>query len=66
MSTRFVLIDRDTPMLIRVDLRFWVTEGHLVHFILDAVAVLLLRGFTGNVRRIGHAQYSPARMHSAC
>lgn len=35
MATRFVSIDRDTPLLLPPNLRDWVPEDHLVHFILD-------------------------------
>src|SRR5580692_5998868 len=35
MATKFVTIDRNTPMLLPVDLRDWVEEDDLVHFILD-------------------------------
>ena len=37
MATRFVSVDRDTPLLLPPDLRDWVPADHLVHFILDAV-----------------------------
>ena len=37
MSARFVPIDRDTPMLLPPDLRDWVDESDIVHFILEAV-----------------------------
>jgi transposase len=64
MSTRFVLIDRDTPMLLPVDLRTWLPDGHLVHFILDAVNAVSLQGFKVNARGTGSAQYPPAMMLS--
>ena len=34
MSTRFVNIDRETPMLLPVDLREWVRGDDLAHFVL--------------------------------
>ena len=37
MATRFITIDHDTPMLLPPDLRAWVPENHLVHFVMDAV-----------------------------
>jgi hypothetical protein len=40
MAEKFVNIDRDTPMLLPPDMRDWIPEGHLVHFILDVVASL--------------------------
>jgi hypothetical protein len=37
MAARFVNLDRETPMFLPCDLREWVPEDHIVHFILDAV-----------------------------
>jgi len=34
MPARFVNIDHDTPLLLPPDLRAWVPEDHLVHFIM--------------------------------
>lgn len=62
MAARFVNIDRDTPMLMPPDLRDWVSEGHLVHFILDAVSLLDLSAAHVNHRGSGHAQYPPGTM----
>lgn len=64
MSTRLVTVDRDTPMLLPPDLRDWLPQGHLVHFIVDAVAALPLQGFQVNVRGTGSEQYPPAMMLS--
>jgi transposase len=62
MSTRFVTLDRDTPMLLPVDLREWLPADHIVHFILESVDTLNLRRFVVNVRGTGSEQYSPAMM----
>ena len=62
MSTRFVTVDRDTPMLLPVDLRDWLPADHIVHFILEAVETLPLRGFQVNVRGTGSEQYPPRMM----
>jgi len=35
MATRFVSIDRDTPLLLPRDLRDWVPADHLAHFVID-------------------------------
>jgi hypothetical protein len=40
MGARFVNIDRETPMMLPVDLRERVPGNHLVHFVVDAVSVL--------------------------
>lgn len=49
-------------MLMPPDLRDWVSEGHLVHFILDAVSLLDLSAAHVNHRGTGDAQYPPATM----
>jgi transposase len=59
MATRFVSIDRDTPLLLPPDLRDWVSPDHLVHFILDAVDALDLRQIKVNTRGTGSQQYPP-------
>jgi transposase len=59
MATRFVPIDRDTPLLLPPNLRDWVPADHLVHFILDAVDALDLRQVKVNTRGTGSAQYPP-------
>jgi transposase len=59
MATRFVPIDRDTPLLLPPDLRDWVPADHLVHFILDAVDALDLRRVKVNTRGTGSEQYPP-------
>ncbi len=40
MPARFVNLDRDTPLLLPPDLRDWVPQNHLAHFILDALTGL--------------------------
>lgn len=35
--TKFVNVDRTTPMLLPVDLREWVPEDDLVHFVIEGV-----------------------------
>ena len=59
MATRFVTIDRDTPLLLPPNLRDWVPADHLVHFILDAVEALDLRQVKVNTRGTGSEQYPP-------
>jgi transposase len=59
MATRFVPIDRDTPLLLPPNLRDWVPAGHLVHFVLDAVEALDLRQVKVNTRGTGSEQYPP-------
>jgi transposase len=62
MSTRFVNIDRDTPMLLPPDLRDWVQQDDLVHFLVDALHLLDLSVAAVNWRGTGSEQYPPAMM----
>lgn len=62
MATRFVSIDRDTPLLLPPDLRDWVPADHLVHFVVDAVAALDLRQVKVNERGTGSEQYPPTML----
>jgi transposase len=62
MAERFVEVDRDTPMLLPADLRDWVPEDDLVHFVLEAVKTLPSAEFMVNERGTGYAQYPPAMM----
>jgi transposase len=62
MATRFVNIDRDTPLLLSPDLRDWVPADHLAHFIIDAVEALDLRHAKVNTRGTGDAQYPPSML----
>jgi transposase len=62
MAARFVNVDHDTPLLLPPDLRQWVPQKHLVHFVMDAVAELDLRQAQVNERGTGDAQYPPAMM----
>lgn len=62
MPARFVTIDHDTPMLLPPDLRQWVPEDHLVHFIMEAVDLLDLSAARVNHRGTGSEQYPPSMM----
>jgi transposase len=59
MNARYVNVDRDTPLLLPCDLREWVAEDDLVHFILAAVEDVDLRGIEGCAAGRGSAQYPP-------
>jgi hypothetical protein len=37
MSERFVNIDGETPILFPVDMREWLPEDHLIHFVIEAI-----------------------------
>ena len=62
MGATFVTVDRETLMLLPPDLREWVPEDHMVHFIIDAVESLDIQGFTVNDRGSGSPQYPPSMM----
>jgi transposase len=62
MSERFVNIDRETPMLFPVDMREWLPENHLVHFVIDAIEQIEISGFKVNHRGTGSEQYPPKMM----
>ena len=58
--TKFVNIDRDTPLLLPPDLRDWVPVEHLVHFVIDAIAELDVSAAPVNERGTGSEQYPPS------
>jgi transposase len=64
MSARYVTIDRETPMLFPVDMRDWLPENHLVHFIIEAAEQIDKSVFKVNGRGSGSEQYPPEMMLS--
>src|SRR2546426_9745144 len=62
MAARFVNLDRQTPMFLPCDLREWVPQDHIVHFILDAVEEIPTSHFQVNDRGTGSEQYPPQIM----
>jgi len=62
MSTRFVSVDRNQPLLLPPDLREWVPEDDLVHFVVEAVDKLPLAHFSVNAKGSGNEQYPPHMM----
>jgi transposase len=59
---KFIDIDRETPMLLPHDLRDWVTEDDMVHFIIESVEGMKLQRFKVNERGTGSRQYPPEMM----
>ena len=49
-------------MLLPPDLRDWLPEDHMVHFILEVVQTMDLSGFSVNVRGTGSKQYRPSML----
>ncbi|MEK7751426.1 MAG: transposase [Acidobacteriota bacterium] len=64
MATRFVSVDRNTPLLLPPDLRDWVPADHLAHFVIDAVEAVDLREVRVNTRGTGDEQYPPTMLLS--
>jgi transposase len=62
MAARFVNIDRDTPMLLPPDLRDWVAQDDMVHFVITAVEGMRLSGLKVNERGTGSEQFPPRMM----
>ena len=62
MSERLVNVDRDTPMLLPVDMRNWVGSDDLVHFVISAVETMKVPSLKVNPRGSGSPQYPPRMM----
>src|SRR5215212_5652436 len=64
MARNFVACDRDQELLLPPSLREWLPEGHLVWFVIDAVAAFDLSGFYAAYRVDGHGRpaHDPAMM----
>jgi transposase len=62
MAENLVCIDRETPMLLPPDLRDWVADDDLAHFIIHVVGELPTGEARVNDRGTGSAQYPPSAM----
>lgn len=62
MSTRFVNVDRNTPMLLPPDLRDGIPEDDMVHFVIEAVEGMHLPNLQVNRHGSGSEQYPPKMM----
>ena len=62
MAPRYKTLDRDTPMLLPCDMRDWLPEDHIVHFVIDTVEMMDISGFKINHRGTGSEQYNPTMM----
>jgi transposase len=62
MAEKLINIDRTTPMLLPPDLRDWVEDDDLVHFILNVVGQIPNHQASVNSRGTGSAQYPPETM----
>ena len=59
---RFIPSDRSQPFLMPPDLREWVPEDDLAHFIIEAVERVAVAKFKINHRGSGSEQYNPQMM----
>lgn len=62
MAARFVEIDRDTPLILPPDLRDWVDDDDMVHFVIECVNDIPMHHFEVNHRGTGDRQYPPRMM----
>ena len=62
MATKFVNVDRNTPMLLPPDLRDWVPQEDMVHFVIEAVEGMKFTTLKVNQRGSGSEQYPPKMM----
>src|SRR5256885_6528267 len=64
MGQNFIGCDREQELLLPPSLREWLPEGHLVWFVIDAVAEMDLAAFYASYRADGHgrAAHDPAMM----
>lgn len=64
MGANFVNIDRNTPMLLPVDLREWIPNEDMVNFVIESIEGMELKGLKINHRGSGSKQYPPKMMLS--
>ncbi len=62
MAARYRTIERDQMMLLPPDLREWIPAGDIVHFIIEAAALVPLADFDSNEMGTGEEQYHPHMM----
>ena len=60
--SKFVDCEREQPFLLPPDLRDWIPEDDLAHFVIEAVERVALGAFKVNDRGTGSAQYHPRMM----
>ena len=60
--SKFVDCARDQAFLLPPDLRDWVPEDDLAHFVIEAVERVGIGAFEANDRGTGSAQYHPRMM----
>ncbi len=59
---KFVPCDREQPYLLPPDMRDWIPEDDLAHFVIEAVELVDVSRFRVNQRGTGSPQYEPRMM----
>ena len=59
---RFVPVDRDQRLLLPIDLREWIADDDLAHFVIETVDRVPVSRFRVNDQGSGSAQYHPQMM----
>ena len=62
MMPKFINAHRDQPFLLPPDMRDWVPEDDLAHFVVEAVDRVPMESFRVNERGTGSSQYPPRVM----
>ena len=62
MPAHFVNIDRATPMLLPPDIRDWIPQNHLAHFILETLELIPESAGHINWRGSGSEPFPPQMM----
>ena len=62
MAARYKSVDREQLMLLPYDLKEWIPENDIVHFVIEAVKAVPLGVFTSNENGTGDEQYHPHMM----
>ena len=62
MAARYKTIDREQLMLLPYDLKEWIPENDIVHFVIEAVKTVPLGMFASNESGTGDEQYHPHMM----
>lgn len=56
MSFNFVSRDRDQPLLMPLDMRYWLSADHLMGFVVDVIDQIDLSAFWTTYRADGHGR----------
>lgn len=62
MGPRYRTVDRDQLMLLPYDLKEWIPENDIVHFVIEAVKAVPIGVFASNENGTGDEQYHPQIM----